>query len=105
MPVDIKLTEDFETQWDEVGDIDTISGTDYTIQCIVVGIVENVDLAPSSLSATDIEEHRGAIEQAVKDNHASSQPITVTVTDISDENQSVTYAVKTAEAEFTVTPL
>lgn len=103
MPVDIKVTESFKTEWDDVGDIATVRGDKYIQQCIIVGIVEGIGLTPSSLTPTDIEEHRGNIETSVENNHATSTPVDVDIVDISSDQQSVTYAVSTASAEFTVT--
>jgi len=100
MPVDIYVDEHFDSEYDEVGDIRTVDGTEYVAQTTLIAIIEGVDETLSTLRPTDVESYRGAIESVVKDHHATSPPYSVTVQDVDHTNRTVTFSVETATASF-----
>ena len=103
MATDIELNERLETTWDGSGDLTTVSGANELAQSFRISIIENVDLSVS-LNPTDIEEQRAAIEQAVRDNPRSRDPITVTgsTTTEDDGTNVIEYEVSTASANLTI---
>ena len=104
MATDIELNERLETTWDGSGDLTTVSGANELAQSFRISILENVDLSVS-LNPTDIEEQRAAIEQAVRDNPRSREPISVTAEQKTAEDETIylQYEVFTESVELQVT--
>jgi len=102
MSEDIAIDENFQTSWDSSGDIETVRGDNELAQSFIISIVENVDLT-TTLVASAIEEQRGAIEQAVRNNPRSDDPIDV-FAEINREQSPpiVEYEVLTASTNFTI---
>lgn len=102
MSTDIKFDSQRSTSWDEVGDIKTVSGVAQIRQSVVISILEGVDLAAPSLSSTEIEEQRGAIQSAVRRNENTLDPITVDVAEIDHDEQKVVYRVRTRRVNLPI---
>ncbi len=102
MPEDIAYDENFRTEWNSVGDINTVTGTDFVEQIITTSIVEGPGLSLSAFTPTAIEEKRGDIEQAVRSNEKTTEPINVSVKKANYDDQEVTFSVFTGQTNFTV---
>lgn len=103
MSEDIKYNSQRVTEWDEVGDLKTVTSVDYIHQSIVTSILEGVDLSAPALTSTEIEEQRGAIQQAVQRNENTEPPISVDVDEINHRDQQITYQVRTRRVSVPIT--
>ena len=105
MPIDIRLTESLGTEFDEIGDLRSISGNEMIGQAVMVSIIDNVDLAAPTLTDTRIEEQRASIEAAVRNNVFTDAPIRVVVDDIDYEAEQIDYIVDTAHVTLPISTL
>lgn len=103
MPEDIFVNEELDTEYDDVGDIASVAGDAYVHQTVVVAVVEQVGLDAPTLDPTPIEEHRSRIADVVADHHATTTPTSVTIADVNADEQSITYLIESANAEFSLT--
>mgnify|MGYP006919951080 CR=1 FL=1 len=109
MAVDIELTEDFETFWDQTGDIATTNGTEQIAQNITIRLQEEVDLTAPSPTAEAITEQQQNIQSSVESNEATRPPYDVFViasplqgSPSQDEPLKVEYGIRTGRVRLTV---
>jgi len=102
MPEDIAIDENFVSEFDEVGDIATHRDTEATKQSVAISVIEFTPDTPVGFTSTAIEERRGNIERAVRDNPFTSEPISVIVANKNQTTQTITYRVRTQEVTFPI---
>jgi len=102
MPEDIAIDENFVSTFDEVGDIATHRDSEAIKQAVAVSVIEFTPNTPVGFTSTAIEQRRGNIEQAVRDNSFTSPPIDVTVANTNQTEQTITYSVTTNEVTFPI---
>jgi hypothetical protein len=110
MAVDIELTEDFETFWDQTGDIATTNGTEQIAQNISIRLEEEVDLTAPSPTAEAITEQQQDIRSSVESNAVTRPPYDVFVIESPlqgdsrsrDEPLRVEYGIRTGRVALTV---
>lgn len=100
MPTDIDVDSNFDSTWNEVGDLSTVEGPAYVRQSLVIAIQEGVDLRAPALTPTAVEETRGGIAAVVRNHPFTRGPTSVTV-ETHDEDTLV-FEVSTARVTLTV---
>jgi hypothetical protein len=107
MAVDIYISEDLVTEWNDVGDIRAVRDTDTDVeqikQSIVISIIERGQNTVSSFTGTAIEQQRGEIEETIRANDTTEPPITVTVDEVNTEDRTITFVAETARVELPLT--
>jgi len=103
MPRDIAINSDRRTEYDIRGDLRNATDLDFVTQQVFVGIYETVDMSVPTLQDDQIEQQRSAIETAVRRNQFTDQPISVRITDIDYEDESVQYSISTRRIDETIT--
>lgn len=102
MPRDIAINNDRRTEYDIRGDVRNVTDLDFVTQQVFVGIYETVDMSVPTLQDENIEQQRSAIETAIRRNQFTEQPITVNITNIDYENESVQYSISTRRIDETI---
>jgi hypothetical protein len=103
MATDVELTEGLRTEWNEVGDLRTVTEKAGIKQSITISVLRLADRSTPALTNSEIEQQRSDIEDAVRADPLSEEPITVTVDEIDRDEQTITYAVSTRRVDVTVT--
>lgn len=109
MAVDFKLTSDFRVEWDDSGDVASLSGVEQIEQAIIIQLVETLPLRAPPPDAGEIERQRADIEEAVSDADVTEPPVSVSVVsspltaDQIDGTLSATYRVETGRVAIDVT--
>jgi len=102
MARDIAINDNRRTEYNIRGDLTNATGSDFLTQQVFVGIYESVDMSPPQLVDVEIEEQRGDIERAIRENQFTEQPITVTVENINYEDQIIQYSISTNRIDETI---
>ncbi len=104
---DIAYNSDFQTSYDSVGDIQTVTdkNDDHAAvrQAITTSIIERVDFTAPAITPKQISKQRSAIEGAVRNNRFSEPPIAVSIEGIDETVPAVAYRVQTNRVSFTLT--
>jgi hypothetical protein len=99
MAEDIFINENRDTEWDEIGDIRTVTDDPNDArqirQSLAISVMEAVGLGAPTFSDNGIESYRGEIEDAIRSNPASEPPISVIVTNVNYDEQSITFEART----------
>lgn len=114
MSIDIKLTEQLDTEWSETGDIASVTGDARIEQGVVIRIIEEVDMSSPEPTPSAIESQRSSIEETVRNTDVTREPISVFVvespindreTDTQSEPYSVEYGVQTSQVVTTISTI
>lgn len=98
---DVKLTEDQKTEWNGVGDATIIRNVNRLVQSISISALQGYQNVNASLTAQSVEEMRGGIEQRIRANQNTREPIEVVVDEIDWENSTVMFDISTARVSLT----
>ena len=102
MPEDIAINENFVSTFDEVGDIKTHRGDAAVQQAVAISVIEYTPNSAIGFTPTAIEDRRGAIDQAVRENQFTEEPIAVTVEETNQTTQTITFRVETNQLDFPI---
>lgn len=104
MVEDIAYNTDLQTEYDDVGDIDTVDGEAAIEQAVVTALIERVETAALTPTPTRIEQRRSQIAEAVDSIQFTEPPINVSIESIEEGNGSatVTYRVETNRITFSI---
>lgn len=102
MVVDIDIGEDLSTSYDAVGDVQTVSDDAGIRQAISIDLIEQIGEGAPPLTPRGIEDQRSQIEQVVRANTFTDAPISVTVEEIDEGEQRITYIVQTNSVSLRV---
>lgn len=97
---DVYLTTNQSTEWNGNGDARATRDTDYLRQSIAVSALQGYSETQSALTADSLEETRGAIEQAIRGNSNSREPIEVTISSIDWEQGTVEFGISTVRVSL-----
>jgi hypothetical protein len=103
MAIDILYNTDLDTEWNGVGDIKRSSGPKQVRQSIGISVLEFTDLSAPSFDPGDIEEKRASIEDAVRRNPLSQEPIRVRVSEREPTEQRIEFTIVTRRVELPIT--
>jgi len=103
MAEDILVTENLFTQYDSVGDTDTVTEEAQIRQSVAIAIIERVGFGAPPLTPEEIEERRGKLEDTIRASEYTEPPISVTVDAIDVSNQSVTFKAQTNRISLPLT--
>lgn len=92
---DVYLTGEQRTEWDGNGDARIVIDENYQRQSMAVAAIDSYSTVASSLTPEVLEELRGDIETAIRNNRFTEPPITVEVSDIDRRTNTVTVDIKT----------
>ena len=95
MAEDILVTTDLTSQYDSVGDIDTVRGEAQIQQAVAIEIIERFGFGAPPLTPEGLEERRGKLEDTIRASEYTEPPISVTVDAVDVTTQSVTFKAQT----------
>lgn len=86
MPTDIELNTDLQTDFDDRGDLRTVSGRQYAIQSVMIDVLSNtLPLRGKAVTRERLADYTDEIQTALERNEYVDGPISVDVVGRSDD--------------------